>query len=140
MAVGEWRVNPTTAAVVLIQYLKRLKKEGRDVGVLNNEVLETILKSYADDELPRDAILSVMRNTIEMGLFSHEIIPKPINEEQLQTEIDLANKELNKINLRKQENKAHLLMGTLMRKLRGRISAVIVAGKVGFKKERKAND
>jgi len=139
-AAGEWKINPTTAAVVLIQYPKRLKKEVRDVGILNNEVLEMILKSYADDELLRDAILSVMRNTIEMGLFSDEIVPKPINEEQLQTEIDLANKELNKINLRKQENKAHLLMGTLMRKLRGRISAVIVAEKIGFKKGSKAND
>jgi len=31
-------------------------------------------------------------------------------------------------------------MGMLMRKLRGRISAVIVADKVGFKKESNAND
>ncbi len=136
----EWKINPTTTAVVLIQYPKRLKKGGHDVGVLNNEVLETILKLYADDELPRDAILSVMRNTIEMGLFSDAIIPKPINEEQLDLEIKIAYKEAKKLKLRKEENKEYVLMGMLMRKLRGRISAVIVADKVGFKKESKAND
>lgn len=139
-ATGEWKVNPTTAAIVLIQYPKRLKKEGRDVGILNNEVLEIIIKLYADDELPRDAILSVMRNTIELGLFSEEIIPKPISKEQLDLEIKTAHKSLEKIKLRREENKEYVLMGMLMRKLRGRISAVIVAKKVGFKKESKAND
>jgi len=139
-SVEEWEVNPTTAAVVLIQYPKRLKKEGRDVGVLNNEVLEMILKSYSNDELPRDVILSVMRNTIEMGLFSDEIIPKPISKEQLDLEIKTAHKKLEKLKLRREENKEYVLMGMLMRKLRGGISAVIVAEKVGFKKESNAND
>jgi len=139
-AVKEWKVNPTAAAVVLIQYLKRLKKEGREVGILNNGVLETILKLYADDVLPRDAILSAMRNTIEMGLFSDEIIPEPISNEQLDLEIKSACREIEKLKLRKEENREYVLMGTLMRKLRGRISAVIVADKVGFNKERKANE
>ena len=139
-SVEEWEVNPTTAAVVLIQYPKRLKKEGRDVGVLNNEVLEMILKSYSNDELPRDVILSVMRNTIEMGLFSDEIILKPISKEQLNLEIKTAHKNLEKLKLRREENKEYVLMGMLMRKLRGGISAVIVAEKVGFKKESNAND
>jgi len=139
-SVGKWKINPTTVAVVLIQYPKRLKKEGRDVEILNNEVLEMILKSYADDELPRDAILSVMRNTIEMGLFSDEIIPKPISKEQLDLEIKTAHKKLEKLKLRREENKEYVLMGMLMRKLRGRISAVIVAEKVGFKKGSETND
>lgn len=139
-AAEEWKVNPTTAAIVLIQYPKRLNKEGRDVGILNNEVLEMILKSYADNELPRDAFLSVMRNTIEMGLFSDEIIPKLISKKQLDIEIKLAYKEIKKIKLRREENKEYVLMGALMRELRGRISAVIVADKVGFKKKSKAND
>jgi len=139
-SVEEWKVNPTIAAVVLIQYLKRLKKEGRDIGILNSEVLESILKLHADDKLPRDAILSVMQNTVEMGLFSDEIIPKPISDEQLDFEIKTALNKLEKIKLRKEENKEYVLMGMLMRKLRGRISAVIVADKVGFKKESKDND
>jgi glutamyl-tRNA(Gln) amidotransferase subunit E len=136
-AVEGWKVNTTTTAVVLIQYPKRLKKENRNIEILNNDVLETILKLYADDDLPRDAILSVMRNTIEMGLFTDEIIPEPISEKQLKEEIDSANKKLKKMKLRKQENKEHLLMGMLMRKLRGRIDAVTVAEKVGFKKRGK---
>jgi len=81
-----------------------------------------------------------MRNTIEMGLFSDEVIPKPISEEQLDLEIKTAYKKLENLKLRREENKEYVLMGMLMRKLRGRISAVIVAGKVGFKKEVKVND
>jgi glutamyl-tRNA(Gln) amidotransferase subunit E len=133
-SVEEWKVNPKTSAVVLIQYPKRLKKEGRNVGILNDEVFKTILKLYADDLLPRDAILSVMRNTVEMGLFSDALIPKPISQEQLDLEIKSAYKKIAKLKLRREENKEHVLMGMLMRKLRGRMSAVIVADKVGFKK------
>jgi len=135
-AVEKWKLNPITAAVVLIQYPKRLKKEDHDIGILNNKVLETILKLNADDKLPRDAILSVMRNTIEMGLFSDEIIPEPISKDQLDLEIKTANKKLEGIKLRRDENKEEVLMGMLMRKLRGKISAVSVAEKVGFKKRK----
>jgi len=81
-----------------------------------------------------------MRTTIEVGLFSDEIIPKLISEDQLDLEIKSAHKEIEKLKLRKEENKEYVLMGTLMRKLRGRISAVIVADKVGFKKDSRAND
>ncbi|MGB5848217.1 MAG: hypothetical protein WBH40_07015, partial [Ignavibacteriaceae bacterium] len=66
--------------------------------------------------------------------------PKPISEEQLDLEIKTACKKVKKLKLRKEENKEYVLMGMLMRKLRGGISAVIVAEKVGFKKESKAND
>ena len=56
------------------------------------------------------------------------------------TVLKTAYKKLENLKLRREENKEYVLMGMLMRKLRGRISAVIVAKKVGFKKESKAND
>ncbi|MCH7774063.1 MAG: hypothetical protein IH784_06610, partial [Bacteroidetes bacterium] len=43
---------------------------------------------------------------------------------------------IKKLKLRREENKEYVLMGKLMRKLRGRISAVIVADKVGFNKRK----
>jgi glutamyl-tRNA(Gln) amidotransferase subunit E len=131
-AVTVWNANPVTVGVVLIQYLKKLKKEGRDVETLNEEKLSKIIKAYADGLLLREAILSAMRNTVELGVFTGEIIPAPIKEEELDVEIEKAKVEISKWSISKPEKKTHLLMGNLMKKLRGRINVTIIAGKVGF--------
>ena len=138
-AVEEWKTDPAAAAVVLIQYPKRLKKEKQKVENLNEEAFGKILKYFTDNKLPKDAILSVMKRIAEKGMFNDELIPKSISEDQLDDEIKTAYEELNKIKLRRQENKEHVLMGMLMRKLRGRISAVTIAKKIGFKKKDKVN-
>lgn len=131
-AVNEWKADPVAVSVVLIQYMKRLKKEGRDICLLNENDLSKIIKLFADNMLPRDAILQTMKNTIELGLFTDEIIQKAISDNEVDEEIKIAELELAKIKIRNPQKRNHILTGIVMRKLRGRVSAVIVAEKIGF--------
>jgi len=131
-AVVEWKVNPVTVSVALIQYVKRLKKERRDIRLLDENTMSIILKAYTDKVLPRDAILQAMQNTIELGLFTEEIIQKSISEIAIDAEIKEAELKLAGLRIRNPQKKEHILMGIIMRKLRGRVNAVVVADKVGF--------
>ncbi|MEJ2105281.1 MAG: Glu-tRNA(Gln) amidotransferase subunit GatE, partial [Ignavibacteriaceae bacterium] len=45
-AVNEWKINPTNAAVILIQFPKRLKKSGYDINRINEEMISSILRTY----------------------------------------------------------------------------------------------
>ena len=85
-------------------------------------------------KIPRDAILSAMQNVLELGLFTEEIFFRQMNDDELDKEINSARKELNEKKIINKENSEHVLMGILMKKLRGRISAPKVANKIGFKK------
>jgi len=131
-AVKEWKVNPITAAVVLIQYPKRLKKTGYNIKLLNENILSEILKAYSAKKIPGDAILSALQNVTELGLFTKEIFFKPINEKELDTQIKSASDELKMVKLYNEKNAKHILMGLVMKKLRGRIAAPYVAKKIGI--------
>jgi glutamyl-tRNA(Gln) amidotransferase subunit E len=126
-AVNEWKIKPTTAAVVLIQYPKRLKKSYLNTDLIDDEMLSSILKSYADGKITPDFILSALKMSIELGMFVEEIIPKPINDSELEKEILLAEQQMEFI---KKENAQSIMMGILMSKLRGRKSARKVSEKV----------
>jgi glutamyl-tRNA(Gln) amidotransferase subunit E len=131
-AVKKWKVNPVAAAVVLIQYPKRLKKTGYNIKLLNENIFSKILKAYSKEKIPRDAILSALQNVIELGLFTEEVFFKPINDEEFDSHIKSASGELKKMKLYNEKNTEHILMGLLMEKLRGRVSAQYVAEKIGF--------
>jgi hypothetical protein len=63
-------------------------------------------------------------------MFVEEIIPKPINDKDLEKEIMLAEEQMQKMDFIKKENVESIMMGILMSKLRGRISARKVAEKI----------
>ena len=133
-AVNDWKVNPTTAAVLLIQYPKRLKKYGCMAEWLNERMLENILRAYSDGKIPADALLKTLRTVVELGEFTEEVIPTPLNPKELKEEIKLGSNEISHVKLYKETNKEKILMGVLMKKLRGRIPAKVVAEKMGLMK------
>lgn len=133
-AVNNWKVNPTTAAVFLIQYPKRLKRAGCEPDWLNEDILKNVLKAFAEGKIARDALFITLKNAVGLGAFTDEIIPPQLNIQELEKEINSAKADLKDLKLYKNGNEPVLLMGLLMNKLRGRIPANIVAEKVGFRK------
>jgi glutamyl-tRNA(Gln) amidotransferase subunit E len=129
-AVNEWKINPKHAAVILIQFPKRLKKSRQNVEMLNEGIYSSILKAYSDGKLTYDFILSAMKFSIELGMFVDEIIPEPISDMDLEKEIQFAEHQMQKMDFIKKENENSIMMGILMNKLRGRISAKVVAQKI----------
>jgi glutamyl-tRNA(Gln) amidotransferase subunit E len=139
MAVNEWHVNPTAAAVILIQYPKRLRKKGFNIGILNNEILSILLRSFAEGRIPRDAVLSVMEKILENGFFTENIIPSPASEEEIKKELLNSIEILNNISLKDEINKKVILMSIIMKKLRGRYPASLIAERTAFSKKGMSN-
>lgn len=131
-AVNEWKVDPTTAAVFLIQYPKKLRKIGCRDAWLHERMLWAVLKSYADGKIPKDALFTALKNTVELGVFTDEVIPSPLKADSLDEEIKKTSENLKGIRLHNPDKKEKVLIGLLMNKLRGRIPAKIVAEKIGL--------
>jgi len=133
-AVNDWKVDPTTAAVFLIQYPKRLQKNGCMVEWMNEELFANVLKAYSDGKIPRDALYQTLKNVVELGAFTEEVIPQPLNPEDLEEEIKRQTEQLKQIKLYYPANKEKVLIGLLMNKLRGRVPAKVAAEKIGLMK------
>jgi len=102
------------------------------IDSINEEMMLLILKAYSDGKLTYDFILTAMKISTELGMFVEEIIPQPISESDLEKEIVIAEQKMMEMKFIKEENAKSILMGILMSKLRGRISAKKVAEKVGL--------
>ena len=133
-AVNEWKVDPITASVFLIQYPKRLQKNGSMAEWMNEEMFEGVLKAYSENKIPKDALYQTMKNAAELGAFTEEVIPRPLDPEDLEKEIKIQTEQLNQVKLYFPANKEKILIGLLMNKLRGRIPAKVVADKIGLMK------
>jgi len=91
-----------------------------------------ILKSYADKKIPQDALLTTLQTVAELGIFTEEVIQNPASEKEVVEIINAAKSECDKMTIFNNDSKSILLMGLIMKKLRGRISAKIIADKIGF--------
>ncbi len=136
-AVNDWKINPTTAAVFLIQYPKRLKKYGCMIELLDEAIMGSVLKSFAENKITKDALLATLRTVAELGVFTEEVILSPADEDEIDRTIQNAKSETEKMKIRNPKKKNELLMGMIMKKLRGKVSAKVVANKIGFMKENK---
>ncbi|MBP1683072.1 MAG: gatB [Ignavibacteriaceae bacterium] len=130
-AVNVWKINPVTAAVILIQYPKRLSRSSYVIDSINEEMMSSILKAFADGKLTYDFILHAMKISAELGMFVEEIIPEPISDKELEKEIVIAEQKMQEMEFIKEDNFESIMIGILMSKLRGRIGAKKVAQKVG---------
>ena len=125
-AVNEWNINPTFAAVMLIQFPKRLRKKGYDTDILNEESLSEILQAYRDGKITRDGILPLLENVIALGVFFDGLLPDPCTDNEMDKAVKESKTGLKKVKLYKNENRTKVMMGLAMEKLRGRIPGDVV--------------
>ncbi len=119
--IKEWKINPVFAAVLLIQFPKRLKKKGYDIDILNEEIFSKILSAYNENKITRDGILPLLENVISLGVFFDELLPPPCSDKELENVFQDSKNQLINIKLIKKDNTPDVLMGLAMNKLRGRI-------------------
>jgi Glu-tRNA(Gln) amidotransferase subunit E-like FAD-binding protein len=106
-----------------VQYPKRLKREDLKTEILTPELMQKIFEAYTLGLLSREGILPAMKKAISDGAFSAEMLETVCTEEELTSVIKSAHSELQKINLRHPEKKDKVLIGLIMKKVRGRISS-----------------
>ena len=134
------KVDPTLAAVTIIQFPKRLIKKGVDISLLDNKMFEEIFTAYKSGLLSKDGILPVLEKSLLKGKFYPELLPPPCTNKQLDLVIGEKLTELKDIKLFKQENKTKLLLGAVMNELRLSIDGKRVKERIKNLSNGKLND
>ena len=130
--VNEWRINPTLAAVALVQFPKRLRKMKLDTVLLNEEMMRKIFRAYKDGLLSRNGIFMAMQKSIKKGNFYVELLPKPFTMKELEQTISELKNELGKIKLFCEDRAGKVMMGLVMNKVRMCVEGKIVVSKINY--------
>lgn len=125
--VKDWAINPVLAAVVLIQFPKRLKKKKLNVSILNDEIFEKIFSALKDGKLAKDGIFTLMEKILIQSSFSEELIPEKCSDAEFMDVLLKCKVQINRTNLDNQEKSSEYLIGMIMNNLRGRIDGSKVA-------------
>jgi glutamyl-tRNA(Gln) amidotransferase subunit E len=124
--VVELNINPTLAAVTLIQFPKRLKKKNLDLSFMDEKMILRIFKTYREGILPKDSILTALELSIKKGKYYPEMLPRPATIKEAKVLIEECSTELSQIKLRDYKNARKIIMSQVMEKLRMKIDAAIV--------------
>jgi len=143
--VNEEKVDPILSSVVIIQFMKRLKKRGKKISIIEEPILKEIFSLYNSGDLVKDGIYRALMNCIELGKFSKDGIPKPCSSKELTGIIKESEKEMASLQLYDPGNYKKLLMGVIMKKAGGRVNGsevadIIELGKVKRKDKRVSLD
>jgi glutamyl-tRNA(Gln) amidotransferase subunit E len=125
--VNEWRISPTLASVALVQFIKRMKRSGLDVGLLSLEVMKSIFEAYKNGKISKDAIYHTMKKVVRQGEFSVETLPESCSREELAVVVRSCIARLSNVKVWHPEKRHEILMGMAMENLKGRIEAGAVA-------------
>lgn len=123
--VREHGVRPTMAAVALIQWPKRLRREGRRTETLTEDTLRRILLPHAAGLLTRDGVYLAMRRAADGADASP--LPAPCSDAEMRQAVAEALAEAGSVTIRNPARKHTVLMGMVMERLRGRADGSSVA-------------
>jgi Glu-tRNA(Gln) amidotransferase subunit E-like FAD-binding protein len=117
-------ISPVTAAVVLVQYPKRLKKNGLDTGLLNEEIYRSLFQELREGRILREAIYPILENYLTAGNF---IFITPACPTCITEEIEKSETMLSAIQFHDEKNRKVLKMSIIMSALRGRVEGNKIA-------------
>lgn len=130
MLVKEWGLDPTAAAVALVQYPKRLKSKGRDPALLTEDKLRRIFALFRDRRISRDGVFALMDKAAGGEALPETGEVRPATEEEIYDQVADSNAVLRAMKVHNPDKKAHILMGLVMTALRGRVEGAAVVERV----------
>lgn len=130
LVVNEWKINPTLAAVSLIQFPKRLKKMNFDTSLITVEMMKDIFCAYKDGLLSRHGIFIAMQKAISKGKFYPELLPKPLLSKEIDEIINEVKNEVEQIKLLNDEKRIDILIGQTLNKIRMNVEGKIIKKKI----------
>ena len=136
--VGELNVDPTFAAVILIQRFKALRREGLNPDELNDDEIYEVFKAHADGTLAREGVIDVLTRVLEkrskMGggnaqvqLVLQAVQGQPVIDRDLKARIEELIENTDDSRFATTQKKYRCLMGRLMREFLGRVDGKRVA-------------
>jgi glutamyl-tRNA(Gln) amidotransferase subunit E len=128
--VKDWGIDPTAAAVALVQFRKRLKKKGLKPDGLTEEALRRIFAFFRDRKISRDGVLALMEKAARGEPLPEAGEVRPATEEEIYAQVEASKGALRTLAVHNPEKKSHVLMGLVMTALRGRVEGAAVAERV----------
>lgn len=129
-AVKEWKIAPTLAAVVLIQYPKRISKLLRQRVRFSKETMREILLAYKEGRFAKEGFLPLMTSIARGSDLSRQEFPPLCSPEELTSIAATVRNEIATMEFHNSEKRPEVLMGRVMENVRGRIDGRVVAGSV----------
>jgi len=131
--VKESKISPTTVAAFLTETLKALKRDGVQVDKVSESQIREVFSEISAGELTKEALPDVI-----VWLSSHEdkgvqeaikdLGLKVISEDELRGFIENVIEDNRSLIRERGENSFGVLMGIIMKELRGRVDAALVSG------------
>ncbi|MFC2131108.1 Glu-tRNA(Gln) amidotransferase subunit GatE [Bacteroidota bacterium] len=131
--VKTWKIDPVFSSVLLVQYVKHLKRSGFNINVLTAEVIEKIFKAYKDGKIVKDGVYYTVKKTAETGTFKKNYLLKPASADEIKKAIEKAKKKLKAMKLHNPDKKKDILIGLVMKALTGRVNGENVASIITVK-------
>ena len=119
--VTKWKLDPKLAAVVLIQYPKRLKKMGLKFENVDANLINDILKAYKDGLLAKEGILPAMYESVKSGIFDDKNLPSQLKPKELKEVIANCVIDMNRKKIHNNDKRGFVLKGIVMDYVRGKI-------------------
>jgi glutamyl-tRNA(Gln) amidotransferase subunit E len=128
--VKDWKIEPVAAAVALVQFPKRIKKNGMDPSLITDEAHRRIFALYRDRKISRDGVFAFMASAARGEPLPGIAEVRPATEEEAYAQVVASKAELDAMKIHNPEKKAHVLMGLVMTALRGRVEGAAVLDRV----------
>ncbi|MBX2991390.1 MAG: Glu-tRNA(Gln) amidotransferase subunit GatE [Bacteroidetes bacterium] len=123
---GEWNILPKLAATLLIQFQKRLKREGLDNRIVDELMIKRIVKAYKEGRVARDGLYDIMKQAVRNGSFEESLLPVPCPIDELAKVVEETVAGLGGITIHHAEKRDEIVMGLVMNRLRGRVEGSTV--------------
>ena len=123
--VNEWKIDPTLAAVALVQFPKRLRKEGLGTAAVTEDNLKKIFELYRDGKISREGVYLALSGAIPL-----DRPPAVPSAEDIDALIRRSAAGLGSMTVHNPAKTPHVLTGLVMSELRGRVGGAAAAARV----------
>lgn len=129
-AVTETGISPVFAAVVLIQYPKRLKRERVPLHELNADVFERVFSLVAQNRIKKGGVYYMLKNLLKNGGRPEDYLRPLADSTEIDRVIADCSKYISGIGFKNTEDKINVLTGFAMRLLNGWADGSVVRAAV----------
>ena len=126
MKIVELQIPLNLVYKALIDLPGIMKRKSMDFDTLSESDIYNIFKLFKDGKIIRETIFELIKSSVLNGQFVEELIPDPCSETELQSNIKDALKIYNNTKIYNPDQRIQILMGILMKNLRGRIEGKVV--------------
>ncbi len=134
--IGENKLPASLAAVVLVQYPKRLRTKGLPAEGLSGDMFQSAFAAFKDSRVSRDGILALLEGALSDGKNIGELVPPPFDKADFEKRLAGIPGDVKGRCFADAESRWRYVMGLVMKDWRGRLEGRTAAEEVRRRLER----